>query len=157
MKQGRSITAGPAWKAWMEAFGVQVRRTREFLGLSQERLAKEAGTSQGAVSRFEAGRGLSTPFLVVLRINLGLARELKKLDQAVLSEDARRFLAYMDFLQPPTEASTPPAAGGTELGALTLTDGPEIERLAQLYRNLPGARRGPFIEAVTEMATALHD
>ena len=141
----------------MMAFGLQVRRTREFLGLSQERLAKEAGTSQGAVSRFEGGRGLSTPFLVILRINLALAKELKKLDPALLSEDVRRFLAYMEFLQPPTEVGTQPAAGGTELAALELTDGPEIERLAQLYRGVPRPRRGPFIGAVVELAKALHD
>ena len=47
------------WKEWMRAFGRQERRIREFLGLSQEQIARLAGVSQGAVSRLEAGRGLA--------------------------------------------------------------------------------------------------
>ena len=52
------------WQAWMRSLGLQVRRVREFVGLSQEQVARTAGVSQGAVSRLEAGRGLGTPLLV---------------------------------------------------------------------------------------------
>ncbi len=47
-------------------FAAHARRVREFLGLSQVQLARLAGISQGGVSRFESGRGLSTPLLVVV-------------------------------------------------------------------------------------------
>ena len=60
------------WSNWMRDLGREVRRQREFLGLSQERLARAAGVSQGAVSRLEAGRGLATPLLVAVKIRLVL-------------------------------------------------------------------------------------
>jgi len=47
----------------------QLRRVREFLGLSQDQVARLAGVSQGAVSRLEAGRGLATPMVVVLKVH----------------------------------------------------------------------------------------
>ena len=156
MTPWRSIAPEPVWKAWMTAFGIRVRRTRELLGLSQERLAKEVGTTQGTISRFEVGRSLHIPFLGILRIHLVLARELRRLDQTQLSEDARRLLAYVELLQP-SNGGTPPALAETELAVLGFTDGPEFERLVQLYRALPEGRRGPFVDVVTVVATVLHD
>ena len=64
------------WQAWMRSLGLQVRRVREFVGLSQEQVARTAGVSQGAVSRLEAGRGLGTPLLVILKVRLALTRAL---------------------------------------------------------------------------------
>ena len=55
------------WSSWIKGLGKQARRVREFLGLSQEQVARVAGVSQGAVSRFEGGRGLATPLLVVMK------------------------------------------------------------------------------------------
>jgi len=43
------------WREWMRGLGRQLRRVREFLGLSQDQVARLAGVSQGAVSRLEAG------------------------------------------------------------------------------------------------------
>ena len=57
------------WATWIKSLGRQARRVREFLGLSQEQVARVAGVSQGAVSRFEGGRGLATPLLVVMKVN----------------------------------------------------------------------------------------
>ena len=45
----------PDWSNWMRDLGREVRRLRAFLGLSQERLAKAAGVSQGGSQ--PAGRG----------------------------------------------------------------------------------------------------
>ena len=63
--------AAPDCSDWMRDLGCEMRRLREFLGLSQERLAQAAGASQGAVSRLEAGRGLGTSLLTAVRMQWG--------------------------------------------------------------------------------------
>jgi transcriptional regulator with XRE-family HTH domain len=63
---------GVDWACWMGALGGRVLRAREFLGFSQDQLARVAGVSQGAVSRLENGRGLATPLLVVTKISAAL-------------------------------------------------------------------------------------
>src|SRR5215470_3326809 len=65
------------WPRWMRGLGRHTRRLREFLGLSQEQLARIAGVSQGAISRLEAGRGLATPLLVVMKINIAVIHALR--------------------------------------------------------------------------------
>jgi transcriptional regulator with XRE-family HTH domain len=89
----------------MQDLGRQLRRMREFLGLTQQELAQRAGVSQGAVSRFEGGRVLSTPFVAIVRLNVALARAIAALDASMLSDDARRYLHYMRFLATPPEAA----------------------------------------------------
>ena len=79
-----------AWREWMRALALQVRRTREFLGLTQRELAQRAGVSQGAVSRFEGGRAMSAWFLTIVRLNVALAQALGTIDPSALSEEARR-------------------------------------------------------------------
>ena len=78
------------WKRWMVGLGQNRRRLRELLGLSQEQLAKIAGVSQGAISRLEAGRGLATPLLVVVKINVALRHALRGLDSTIFSDEFRR-------------------------------------------------------------------
>ena len=85
------------WSRWMRALGRQGRRAREFLGLSQEQLAAVAGVSQGAVSRLEAGRGLATPMLVVLKINLALTHALRRVDPTLLNDELKRVLRSGTF------------------------------------------------------------
>ena len=67
--EGNGSGAQLDWSSWIKGLGKQARRVREFLGLSQEQVARAAGVSQGAVSRFEGGRGLATPLLVVMKVN----------------------------------------------------------------------------------------
>src|SRR5881628_3669407 len=81
------------WREWMRGLGRQLRRVREFLGLSQDQVARLAGVSQGAVSRLEAGRGLATPMLIVLKVHLVLARALDQLDPALIDDQMRESLA----------------------------------------------------------------
>src|SRR5436309_15964295 len=88
---GRGIEE-PAWRAWMQDLGRRQRRLREFLGLSQEQLARLGGVSQGALSRLETARGLATPLLIILKINEALAREIRKLDPALVSAELREAL-----------------------------------------------------------------
>jgi transcriptional regulator with XRE-family HTH domain len=80
------------WAGWIKSLGKQARRVREFLGLSQEQVARAAGVSQGAVSRFEGGRGLATPLLVVMKVNAALRSAVSAMTPGVLSVDACRVL-----------------------------------------------------------------
>jgi len=145
------------WRAWMRDFGSHIRRVREFFGLSQEQLARSAGVSQGAVSRFESGRGLSTPLLVVLRINMALARAFTSQKTVAPSEDVTRFLRHMEFLELPAEAGAPPAPGGVPFQKLHLTVDLELERLIRLYNEFPAARRKALMRVVESAAQALRD
>jgi len=121
------------WREWMREFGRQQRRVRELLGFSQERIARLAGVSQGAVSRLECGRGLATPLLVVLKINVAMARELKKLDPSTLNDDLRRALDIQDTLSPPM--------GDIGFHALPLSKDEQFDELVRLYRHVPDRRR----------------
>lgn len=146
-----------AWRKWMSEFGKHVRRVRDFLGFSQEQLAKLSGVSQGAVSRFESGRGLNTPFLVILKLNMALARALRTLDQSVLTADVQRFLDQMEFFVLPAEAGKPPALGGIEFENMRIAAEPEIERLVRRYRELGDSRRPVFLAVMDAVASSLID
>lgn len=145
------------WQEWMSGFGRHVRRVREFLGLSQVELARRAGVSQVAISRFESGRGLNTAFVIALRISLALARALKAVDRRVLTDDVRRFVEHMDFLALPDDPEAPPLPGGVPVDRLTVTADPEVERLARLYRELPPGRRSGFLRTIDVLAGALRE
>ena len=72
--------------------GHRLRHLREALGLSQQKIARGAGVSQGTVSRLERGRGVAVPFLAVLRVVDAMASQLRAKDPGVLSEPTRRWL-----------------------------------------------------------------
>ena len=86
----RSDDGRAVWQQWMRDLGQQLRRLRELLGLSQDQLARLAGVSQGAVSRLETGRGVATPLLTVLKINVAIAHELQKSNQIIPDTDPHR-------------------------------------------------------------------
>lgn len=150
-RSGRASGADAGWRRWMGEFGQHVRRVREFVGLSQADLARRAGVSQGAVSRFEAGRGLKTPYVVIVRINLALAAILRALDPATLTDDIRRFIKHVELMGPPHEPGGPPSSG-VDLGELTAER--ELELLVRLYRSLPEERRRAFVAAMRTLASA---
>ena len=133
------------WSEWMRALGKQVRRVREFLGLSQEQLAKSAGVSQGAVSRLEAGRGLATPLLVVLRIHRTLHRALRAIEPRLLNEPLRRALELDDFLTPMPDDPR------------DLLPGPDpgLAEFLALYDSLPARERQTLVTVVRATAEAL--
>ncbi|HSV06775.1 MAG TPA: helix-turn-helix domain-containing protein [Candidatus Binatus sp.] len=135
------------WSDWMHALGRQGRRLREFLGLSQEELARMAGVSQGAVSRLEAGRGLATPMLVILKINLALTHRLRTVDPGLLNDDLRRALEIEQRLSPPI--------AGIGFQALPITKDPELEDLVRIYRQMPERQRQTFLSVVRATARAL--
>ena len=144
MTQG---TSKVDWREWMRAFGRQERRVREFLGFSQDQIARLAGVSQGAVSRLEAGRGLATPMLVVLKINLALRAALREVDPALLNDELRRVLTIDERISPPI--------GDVGFNALPITKDPILEELVRLYRGLPDRQRNTFLSVVRAAADAL--
>jgi transcriptional regulator with XRE-family HTH domain len=138
------------WRRWMKDIGERARRMREFLGLSQDQLARRAGVSQGAVSRFEIGRGLNTPLLVSIKINASLATALSTVDSTLLTDDARRFVQSMDLLALPSDPGEPP-----EAKPFPLLGDPEFEDVIRHCGRLPEARRRPFLAAMKALARAL--
>jgi transcriptional regulator with XRE-family HTH domain len=140
------------WRRWMKDIGERARRMREFVGLSQEQLAKRAGVSQGAVSRFEIGRGLNTPLLVSIKINAALASALSTVDATLLTDAARRFVESMDRLSLPNDPdATPPP------GPFPLLGDPELEGVIRQCSRLPEARRRHFLSLVKALALALSE
>ena len=143
--QGRQATQGVDWPKYMQGLGRHKRRVREFLGLSQEQLARLAGVSQGAISRLEAGRGLATPLLVVVKINAALKRELGRFDPELLSDEAR-------WLREHDDRSVPTAEGFRDI---TLTRDPGLEELIRLYQGMPSRQHERLLSVVRATATAL--
>ena len=131
------------WSSWIKGLGKQARRVREFVGLSQEQVARTAGVSQGAVSRFEGGRGLATPLLVVMKVNSALRSAVSIMDRDLLSEDARDLLLM--------DAKVPHGRDGGS----PITKNPELEELVRLYHDLPERQRQRLLAVVRATATAL--
>jgi transcriptional regulator with XRE-family HTH domain len=139
-----------AWRAWVRDLGVLVRRMRELLDMSQEHLGRLAKVSQGAVSRFEAGRGLSTPWIIAVRLRVALAARLRALDPTLLTDDARRFLAQTDLYGLPAEVSRPP-----RVDDVSIAPSSGLETALRLYHRLPEEGRALFEAVMTGVATAL--
>ncbi len=131
----------------MRGLGRQARRVREFLGLSQEQIARLAGVSQGAVSRLEGGRGLATPLLVVVKLNLAMRRALGAYDPELLSPEARDILQKTDLFVP--------EAGSNAFAEYPLAKDVGVEELVHLYRGLPDRQREKLLAVVRATASAL--
>ena len=123
---------------------------RELLGLSQEQLAKIAKVSQGAVSRFERGDGLATPWVIAIKIRVALAARLRQLDADVLTDEAQRFLAQTALYGLPDDPALPP-----RLDTVTLLPAPELTDMVRAYSALPDSARAVFADIMTSIAKAL--
>jgi len=134
------------WRRWMRDFGQQLRRVREFLGLSQDALARRAGVSQGAVSRLETARGLATPLVIVLKVTAVVASELGKLDSALFDAELSRSLEMLTALSLPL-----PGAGEGR----PVTSDPNIEHIVQLYPETPERRRPAVVSILSAAVAAL--
>ena len=100
------------------------------------------------MSRLEAGRGLATPLLVVMRITSALKQAMSALDPNILSEDARRIYLL--------DIRTAPDVNGSFFG-YPLTNDPGLEALVQLYHELPERHRQKFLTVARATASALRD
>jgi transcriptional regulator with XRE-family HTH domain len=130
---GTAPTPSPAppadrrWTDWRRQIGRQVRALRDATGLSQERLARLAGTNQAALSRLERGRG-SVPLSLLARVGLGLAGNV--LDRSLLGPDGERFLSALEAVAP----------GGLERRPSVRRD-PGLDELVQCCVRASGRQR----------------
>jgi transcriptional regulator with XRE-family HTH domain len=129
----------------MRDLGAQLRRVRVFLGLSQEEVARLAGVSQGAVSRLEAGRGLATPMLLVIKVHSVLVEALCAFDPGLVDRDLRETLRL----------GGPLPDGNGNGAAASITRDPGLDELVQLYRSLPERERRTLIAIMRATATSL--
>ena len=140
-------TPNQDWRQWMRGLGRQARRVREFLGLSQEQIARLAGISQGAISRLEGGRGLATPLLVVVKLNLAMRSALGAYDPELLSPEARMLRDTSDTFFP--------ESGTMGFIEYPLAKDSGIEELVRLYRELPERQRDKLLAVVRATTAAL--
>lgn len=138
------------WRTWMKQLGDRARRLRELLGISQDQLARLAGVSQGAVSRLEMGRGLSTPLVVALKVHAGLALRLEDIDPGLLTEGACEFLVQIRSLSLPLHTAS--AGNGHRFSLLVV---PEFEDVIRTCSRVPEDRRRVFVSVMTALADAL--
>ena len=142
----RETPATADWKRWMIGLGHNRRRLRELLGLSQEQLAKIAGVSQGAISRLEAGRGLATPLVVVMKINVALKHALRGLDGDILSDEFRHLIDIDERIEPV------PNGGFKDVDFLKDRD---LEELIRTYQDLPDGQRRTLLSVIRAVSSAL--
>ena len=129
----------------MRDLGAQVLRIREFLGFSQEQLARLAGVSQGAISRLENGRGLATPLLVVLKTCSAFRAALMHVDQEILSPEARQLVLVGAHI----------LGEGDLYPSFPPTHDPGVEELLRLYNGLSQRQRAQLLAVLRAMAAAL--
>jgi transcriptional regulator with XRE-family HTH domain len=134
------------WREWMRGLGRQARRVREFLGLSQEQIARLAGVSQGAVSRLEGGRGLATPLLVVVKLNMAMRQALSSYDADVLSPEARQVIDKSGLFVP---------SDGKGFAEYPLAKDRGLEDLVRIYRGLPERQQEKLLSVIRATALVL--
>lgn len=145
-RRQRSQEEVERWYDWMRGLGAGTRRLRTLLGLTQEQLGRLAGVSQGAVSRLEAGRGLSTPLIVVVRLQEAFQQCLARVDPRQLSPDAQELLGreHGSILGPLHDVA-----------ALPLPDTPQLAEYMELWHRVHPRRRGTFLDVVRATAGAM--
>lgn len=113
--------------------GARVRLLRGLVGWSQDRLARYAHTSQGAVSRLECGSHHAT-LATAAAIAGAFARVRRDLDGTVTPPVSRFLCAVDEMLTSPCEDTPPP------------TIDPEWRSIVRAYHALTERQRGAFRE-----------
>ena len=103
--------------------------------------------SQGAVSRLETARGLATPLLIVVKINLALLGELKKFEAIVPDTDFGRARGVMDLLRGPE---------GT-LGPDAVVPDPMFAAFVRLFRETGERHREGLLAIMRAACVALRE
>jgi len=137
----------PDWPKFIRDAGQRIRKAREFLGLSQDQLARLADVSQGAVSRVEAGRGMATPLLTFVKLNRVMAHALRKLPAELLTDQARTMLETAEHMVPPMQEDEQPPT--------PILSDPALDRLISMYRTLPERERRGFLSVLDATAASL--
>src|SRR4029450_1339518 len=134
-------------RPWVLDLGQQIRRLRELVGLSQQELAQLARVSQGAVSRLESARGLATPLLIVVKINLALTTELRKLEGTVSNADLCPTRGVQALLRWP--------AGAVGLDTVHITPDPTFEAFVRLFHETRPRHRDRLLPILRSAVAAL--
>lgn len=149
---GGSGSAKSDWEGQLiRDLGRWTRRVRGFLGYSQDKLAKLADVSQGAVSRVEAGRGKATPLLTFTKINQVFAQALAEIDPSMLTDEARAMLERARYLARPVPTMAEPRP---QQPSVMLVD-PVLSRLISTYQTLPERERRGFLSVLDATASSL--
>src|SRR5262249_3095009 len=106
-----------------------------------------ARVSQGAVSRLETGRGLATPLLIVVKINLALLVELRKLDAVVPDADLCRARGVSDLLRGPEGTLDPE----------TVLPDPMFSAFVRLFRETSERHREGLLTIMRAACIALRE
>ena len=99
------------------------------------------------MSRLEAGKGLGTPLLVIVKIGLVMQQGLRTVDPSMLKEELRHFLELENRLSPPVNGI------GVEL--LPVAQEPALQDIIRLYRAIPDRNRDTFLAVVRAAAQSL--
>lgn len=137
-----------AWRQRLTEFGAEGRRLRKRLGLSQEDVARTAGVSQGAVSRFEQGRGVAIPFVGLLKIHLVLARAVKRLDPKLRTDEMEQILRRLDVLHVADDPRLPAWPVRETTDDFDLSSDEHLARVIRDWSDLPERKRRAFVAVI---------
>jgi len=119
----------------MESIGTRVKSKRNALGWNQEKLAKEAGVSQGTIDKIENDRSQKSKFLPEVFVALGLP-----LEDLASKSDISKTLGMMPLTAKPSHMT--PIFGTAEGGNGNIqitTDPVEYIPTPHPLANVPGA------------------
>jgi transcriptional regulator with XRE-family HTH domain len=126
------------WQRIVQALARATRELRLLLGWSQQQLADKAVTSQGAISRLEAGRCEDVPLRTVVYVLRALACGAVAADLSV-SAQTHAILVFVRTFEP-TFTFTGPLDPG-------------LVALVRLYHDQAPARRQALLQLVTAAVT----
>jgi len=137
------------WRPWMLELGQQIRQLRRLVGLSQQELADLANVSQGAVSRLETARGLATPLLIVVKINVALTAALTEFGATVSNAGLRHTSGVPDLLR------LPDAALGSD--RVSCSPDPTFDAFVRLFRETSVRHREGLLAIMRAAIAALQE
>ncbi len=143
------------WRKRLTELGADARQIRERLGLSQEQVARAAGVSQGAVSRFEQARGLSVPLVGMLRIHLVLAHAVKRLDPKTRTDEMKQLFRRLDVLHVGDDPSLPAWPIGRNPNGFDVASDAHLARTIRDWSELPEPKRLAFVGIIEGIARAM--
>lgn len=151
------VDAKGAWRERLIQFGIEGRRVREQLELSQEQVARAAGVSQGAVSRFEQGRGLAIPFVGMLRMHLVLAHAVKQLDPKMRTDEMRQLLRRLEVLHIADDPGLPAWPVRATAYGFAVSSDVCLARVIRDWSDLPEQKRLAFVAIIKAVVGAVKE
>jgi len=121
--------------------GRYVKETRQLLGWSQQYVADQAMTSQGTISRLEAGRCTDVPLMSAIKVLIALAHSRQEITQGLPPPIAVILTCAAELA--PERAAPPPD--------------PNFRTLLHTYHRLPPIRQATFIRMMLNVASMLED